>query len=133
MPERHLYWRFGMHDHHYARDVRGGLFQYLQPLAANWAVGTSEAGNIAARTSEARNEAIADWITNSHKYDWNIRSRALKQSNCRIAECQDHIGRKCDDFGNDGLHLIQSTDPPARFDAGITAIGPSELFKAPKK
>src|SRR3954447_3704745 len=61
MPKRLLNGRFGMHEHHHASDLRCGLFQYLEPLASDWAIGTGEAGDVATRMGKVRHESVADW------------------------------------------------------------------------
>lgn len=52
-----------------ALDCGGGLLQELQPLPTHVRSNVHEARGIAARASEARNDADGDWIAKGHKYN----------------------------------------------------------------
>src|SRR5437764_15479809 len=80
---------------------------------------SGETGDVAARTSKACNESIANRIANPDEHDRNLSRCRLEQCYCRIAESHDHVGRDREKLCNKGPHLVQSAGPPARFDASM--------------
>src|SRR5262245_18882661 len=72
-------------------DAGRDLREHLQPLARKCSFHVDEAGEIPARTGQARNEASADRVGDARKYDRDRPRRLLKRSGRRSRSCKDHI------------------------------------------
>ena len=102
-------------------------------LAADWAVVSGEAGNVAAGMGKVSDESIHNRIAYSNEYDRDVARHRLEQSEREIAEHHHHIRRECEQLGDDRAHLIGPGGPPAHFDAGAAALHPLELFEPPQE
>jgi hypothetical protein len=82
-----------MDDGHCAGQTRRGLLQHLKPFAGHRRPSAGEAGDVGARMSEARNEAVADRIADADEHHRHIPGHRLEHRERKIAEHHDDVAR----------------------------------------
>ena len=101
------------HSSHPRRD----LLEHLQPFAAQAVFEHQEAGGIAARARQARNEAGADRVDDNHEHDRHGAGRLQQRRRGRGASRSDEdVRRQRGQFGRVSAKLVGIGRGPADFD-----------------
>ena len=88
-----------------------------------------EAGDIPARTGQARNEASADRVGDARKYDRDRPRRLLKRGGRRSRGCEDHIRLEINQLFREHPQPVNVAAGPTNLHPHVAAIGPTQFRK----
>src|SRR5262245_42913395 len=112
-------------------DVGRNLFEYLQPLSHHGVVDEREAGNVAARTREACDETLTNWIGDDGEDDRDGAGRLLKSRSDRRGKTDEYLRRQAHHFFRPSPSKGAAGE--AVVDLNGAAFRPSERLKSMPK
>jgi hypothetical protein len=119
----------GIAQYRGARHPGRDLLEQLQPFAAQAVFELDEAGGVAARPRQARDEAGTDRVGDAGEHDWQG-ARCLQQRRQRRgARHQEDVGRERDQFMRVFARVSSISPAPAVFDPQVAALGPAQLLQ----
>src|SRR5262249_45928938 len=103
------------------------LLEDFDPVAAHRGFDIGEAGDIAARTRKARNDAVPDWIGHRGEYD-RYAAGCLQQSDRRRSTVDENrFGCGCHKLHGEGADGVGVSACPAVVDSDIVTLAPAAL------
>ena len=124
----------GIPQRGHARDTRRDLLEQFEPFPAQAVFKHQEAGGVATRPRQARNETSADGINDKHEHNRHGSGHIEQWRGGRRARSgQDDIRRECSQFGRVLAKQIGIGRGPAEIDPHIAAIDPAQLFQPLQK
>src|SRR5262245_25288657 len=82
---------FGIEDESNPLERWRHLLEQIGPLARDRELGTGEAGDVPAWTSQVGYESLRDWIGDAREYDWNGAGRSLQSGKICSGSGKQHI------------------------------------------
>src|SRR5262245_3017122 len=140
-PDR---WRNGLNDgeladpgsqrrisqHYGARDARGDLLQQLRPFRTETVLELHKAGDVAARSCQARDQAGADRIGGTRKHNRHGSGCLQQRLYRRCAAGYDDVGRERYQFRRTLAKIVRLDGGPVGLDAQVATFTPSQLLQA---
>src|SRR6185312_6491533 len=111
----------------HSRHSRCDLLEQFQPFPSHSGLIKGEAGNVAAWTSEARDEATGNRVGYVRDHDGNCMRLADKRASHGRGHTEDCVGSQIDQLFCECLHLIRIIAGPAKLDPEIVALRPPQL------
>src|SRR5215831_1092285 len=103
--------------------------QKFETLASNIGLLDRQAGDIAARSRQARHHAASNGVRPQGEDDRDHRRRLL----CRrggVSSCENDVDLEADEFGRDLAETLSAPLRPAILDYDVTPLDPSELAQS---
>src|SRR5262245_63324054 len=110
-------------------EARRNLLEHRKPLTGDARLVLHHAGDVAARSRQAGNEARADRIGESREHDWYLVGLPLQRGDSRRRDREDHLGLQGDQLLREHLCLSARWRKPI-LDPKIAVLRPSPLFKS---
>src|SRR6516165_2474223 len=111
----------------HSRNARRDSPEHFQPFAAHRGLVKREPGNIAARTSEVRDEATGNWIGYGRDHDRNCLRLTNKSAGHGRSHTENCVWPQIDQLFCECLYPIRISTAPAQFDSEIAAFRPPQL------
>src|SRR5215472_1892608 len=102
------------------------VLEHLKPFTNNARLEDHEAGDIAARTRDTRDEASTDRVDDEGEHDRDCLRRLLQGSSNWPRLCKDHFGPQCNKLPGERLHLCAGRRI-AIVDVDVAVLRPSKL------
>ena len=115
----HIVW---VHQHCDDAGLRNHLRKQLETLGCQFGHHHSDAGQVAARSRETRDEAALDRVPTADEDDRNRGGRVLCRSSRSDCVCCDQVDVACNEVGGQGGQLIKPALRPAIFDRNALSV-----------
>src|SRR6266508_3012965 len=121
--------RYGIGHEGGAPEMWRDLFEQGQPFSGDAFFVEHEAGDIAARVRQTRNQARAERVGDVDEYDRNRAALPLQRHDHRGCMAEDYIGLQRDHLFRERLILVAPDGGKPNVDVDIAALRPSVLFE----
>src|SRR5262245_60548654 len=109
--------------------VRGDLLEHLQPFPDQGEVDEGEAGDVAARTRHAADEALSDWIVDHTEDNRDGAGRLFQGGKDRRAGGDNEVRCGVNQFCRVSLHSGKIASGKAMLDLNVAVLRPSERLE----
>jgi hypothetical protein len=113
-----------------SRHVRGDLLQKLEPFRGQRVLKDDEAGDIAARSCQARNHAGPNGIDHVDENNRHRTSRLLQRQHQLGGRCQHDIWRERDQFSSIFPTALKIAPRSAHINPKIAAVSPAQFLQS---